>query len=481
VSESANPEALSLEQQLQYARDLRRVYDSERARRRELEAANRALAAANAELDRRLYDLMAAQEWILAVNSSRELPALMDLLAEPLLMLLHAQESVVFPWDPATRQLGSALGLGGRPETPGLAALRTGPLSAAVLAAGEPREVADVAAEDESTPPAPLPVREGGEDDQSLAPLAPPFLRREGGLGGLGPLDAARELGWRALMALPLVARDERVGLLYVAWGEPHATDERERTLLDLVGQHAAVSLANARLLADSAAREAALHRSEQQQLAYARDLRRAFERERERRGEVQEAYLTTVKVLAAAVETRDPYTGGHVERVALYAVAIGRELGWEAERLATLEMGAALHDVGKIGIEDRVLRKPGRLDDEEWAQMRQHPRMGARLLEQVPFLGASVGCALRHHERFDGGGYPDGMLGPDIPIEARIVSVADTFDAMTSDRPYRKGLPTSEALAEIERCAGTQFDPAVVTAFLAAVRTNCTLCPDGE
>ena len=152
---------------------------------------------------------------------------------------------------------------------------------------------------------------------------------------------------------------------------------------------------------------------------------------------------------------------------MAAYSVAIGRELGWEGERLATLEMGAALHDVGKIGIEDRVLRKPGRLDDEEWAQMRQHPEMGARLLEQVPFLCASVGCALRHHERFDGLGYPDGMLGPDIPIEARVVAVADTFDAMTSDRPYRQGLPTDVALAEIERCAGTQFDPAVVAAYL--------------
>jgi HD-GYP domain-containing protein (c-di-GMP phosphodiesterase class II) len=488
VSEPSNPDAVSLEQQLQYARDLRRVYDSERARRRELEEANRALAAANAELDRRLYDLMAAQEWILAVNSSRELPALMDLLAEPLLMLLRAQESVVFPWDPVTRRLGSALGLGGRPETPLLAALRTSPLSAAVLAAGQLREIADLAAE-RPTPPAPLPLREGGEGRSRPAqPASAPPLPWEGaarntasaaGLGGVGHLAAAQELGWRALVALPLGARGERVGLLYVAWSEPHQTDERERMLLDLVGQHAAVSLANARLLAESAIREEALHRAEQQQLAYARDLRRAFEAERARRDEVQAAYLTTVKVLAAAIETRDPYTGGHVERVAAYSVAIGRALGWEGERLATLEMGAALHDVGKIGIEDSILRKPGRLDDDEWAQMRQHPEMGARLLEQVPFLIASVGCALRHHERYDGEGYPDGMLGDDIPIEARVVAVADTFDAMTSDRPYRAGLPASVALAEIERCAGTQFDPEVVAAFLRAVQADPDLRPD--
>ncbi|HEY7061589.1 MAG TPA: HD-GYP domain-containing protein [Chloroflexota bacterium] len=476
MSEAPNPDAL-LEQQLQYARDLRRVYDAERARRRELEEANRALAAANAELDRRLYDLLAAQEWILAVNSSRELPALMDLLAEPLLVLLHAQETVVFPWDPATRQLGAALGLGGRPETPALAVLRTSPLSAAVLAAGQPREVADI---EEPNPPDPPSLRgKGGEDGAAAAePVpAPPSLRGKGA-GGLGSedYDAARELDWRALVALPLVARDVQAGLLYVAWSAPHQTDERERMLLDLVAQHAAVSLANARLLAEAAERAAALQRAEQQQLAYARDLRRAFESERARRAEVQEAYVTTVKVLAAAIETRDPYTGGHVERVAAYSVAIGCELGWEAERLTTLEMGAALHDVGKIGIPDAVLRKPGRLDDAEWAQMRQHPAMGARLLEQVPFLAASVGCALRHHERIDGQGYPDGLLGPDIPIEARVVAVADTFDAMTTDRPYRKGLPGSAALAEIERCAGTQFDPEVVAAFLRAVRADGTL-----
>jgi HD-GYP domain-containing protein (c-di-GMP phosphodiesterase class II) len=487
VSEPTNPDALSLEQQLQYARDLRRVYDSERARRRELEEANRALAAANAELDRRLYDLMAAQEWILAVNSSRELPALMDLLAEPLLMLLRAQESVVFPWDPVTRRLGSALGLGGRPETPLLGALRTGPLSTAVLTGGQPREIADLGEDRTPSPPPPLPPQgDGGlpappSPAEPAPPLPPMGERGLPRLGGVGQLAAAQELGWRALVALPLVARGERVGLLYVAWGEPHQTDERERMLLDLVGQHAAVSLANARLLAESAAREEALQRAEQQQLAYARDLRRAFEAERARRDEVQAAYLATVKVLAAAIETRDPYTGGHVERVAAYSVAIGRALGWEDERLATLEMGAALHDVGKIGIEDRILRKPDRLDDEEWAQMRQHPEMGARLLEQVPFLIASVGCALRHHERYDGQGYPAGMLGADIPIEARVVAVADTFDAMTSDRPYRNALPTSVALAEIERCAGTQFDPVVVAAFVQAVHADPALRPDAE
>src|SRR5581483_5517200 len=180
------------EQQLAYARDLRRIYNQERARQRELEATNRALAAANAELaasnaalahanrelDRRICDLIAVQDWVLAVNSSRDLPALMDLMAQPLVLLLRACTTVVYPWEPAANALGRALGYGILVETPALAALRTSALSAAVLAAARRWEVADLAASDES----------GG--GPSYAP--------------------ARALGWRAFVALPLVARDER-------------------------------------------------------------------------------------------------------------------------------------------------------------------------------------------------------------------------------------------------------------------------------
>jgi HD-GYP domain-containing protein (c-di-GMP phosphodiesterase class II) len=246
---------------------------------------------------------------------------------------------------------------------------------------------------------------------------------------------------------------------------------EREkRRELEVANQ--ALAAANAEIQA----RAEALQRAEQQLVAYARDLRRAYEGERARRAEVQDAYLTTVRLLAAAIETRDPYTGGHVDRVAVFSVATGRELEWDDERLSQLELGALLHDVGKIGVEDRILRKPGRLEPEELAQMRQHPEMGAHMLQGVPFLLPAVTCALRHHEQFDGQGYPDGIVGEAIPIEARVVAVADTFDAMTSDRPYRKGLPVEVATAEIERCAGTQFDPAVAAAFLRAVRAGAVV-----
>jgi response regulator RpfG family c-di-GMP phosphodiesterase/anti-sigma regulatory factor (Ser/Thr protein kinase) len=194
---------------------------------------------------------------------------------------------------------------------------------------------------------------------------------------------------------------------------------------------------------------------------------------EREARSVVQATYLATLKVLAGAIETRDPSASGHAERVAALAVAIGRELGWDADQLAALELGATLHDVGKITVAEHVLRKPGPLDDAEWEQVRRHPERGARLLEGVPVLEQSLDCVLHHQERYDGGGYPNGLAGDAIPLEARVVAVADTFATMTSDRPYRKALRPETAVAEIERGAGTQFDPTVVAAFLRAVQSE--------
>jgi len=194
---------------------------------------------------------------------------------------------------------------------------------------------------------------------------------------------------------------------------------------------------------------------------------------EREARAVVQATYLATVKVLASAIETRDPAAAGHAERVAALAVAIGRELGWDADQLAALELGATLHDVGKIAVAEHVLRKPGPLDPTEWEQVRRHPERGARLLEAVPFLQAPLSCVLHHQERYDGQGYPDGLAGEAIPPEARVVAVADTFAAMTTERSYRKALLPAAAVAEIERGAGTQFDPEVVAAFLRAVQSG--------
>ena len=173
------------------------------------------------------------------------------------------------------------------------------------------------------------------------------------------------------------------------------------------------------------------------------------------------------LRVLTGAIEARDPYTRGHSARVTALAEAVARQLGWSDEKLASLRIGGPLHDIGKLGVSDEVLRKEGRLDDGELAQIREHPKIGARMLLRMAALREAIPYVLYHHERWDGHGYPSGKAGEEIPIEARVLAVADAFDAMTSDRPYRRALSRTEALAEVERCAGTQFDPEIARLFL--------------
>lgn len=184
---------------------------------------------------------------------------------------------------------------------------------------------------------------------------------------------------------------------------------------------------------------------------------------------EIIGSYEAAVKSLAAAVEARDPYTGGHIDRVAKYAVAIAGELGLATERLPEVKLGAVLHDIGKIGIADAILCKPGKLESGEMEAMRTHPRKGVEIISGSKFLAPLTDAILYHHERFDGLGYPGGLQGENIPMIARILTVADTFDAMTSNRPYRAGLGRDVAAGEIRQGAGGQFDPRVVAAFMAA------------
>jgi HD-GYP domain-containing protein (c-di-GMP phosphodiesterase class II) len=152
---------------------------------------------------------------------------------------------------------------------------------------------------------------------------------------------------------------------------------------------------------------------------------------------------------------------------VTLLAIAVARALGWEEERLARLELGGALHDVGKLGVSQEILCKPSPLTPAELDEVRLHPEVGVRLLAGLRAAATALGCVLFHHERWDGGGYPSGRSGEQIPEEARLLSVADAFDAMTSDRPYGRTLSAEDALRELERCAGTQFDPELVQAFV--------------
>ncbi|MBJ7331361.1 MAG: HD domain-containing protein [Solirubrobacteraceae bacterium] len=174
---------------------------------------------------------------------------------------------------------------------------------------------------------------------------------------------------------------------------------------------------------------------------------------------------LVSALGLARALDYRDAGTGSHSEHVAAYAVAMARELGLPGARVERVRLAGLLHDVGKIGIPDALLLKPGALDDDEWALMRRHPEIGARMLDSA-LLGDVRAWVLAHHERPDGRGYPLGLTLDEIPLEARILAVADAFEAMTADRVYRAAMPAQDAWSELLRCAGTQFDPAVVEAF---------------
>lgn len=168
------------------------------------------------------------------------------------------------------------------------------------------------------------------------------------------------------------------------------------------------------------------------------------------------------IETIARAVDAKDPYTNGHSKRVAYYSVEIGKRLSLDEEDLQFLRYAALLHDLGKIGIPDKILQKPKNLTEEEYMQVKQHPKIGAEILKGAPLLkGVDVG-AKYHHEKWDGTGYMEGLSGEDIPLFARIIGVADTYDSMISDRPYHKRETKENAIAELERCAGTQFDPAI-------------------
>jgi len=183
---------------------------------------------------------------------------------------------------------------------------------------------------------------------------------------------------------------------------------------------------------------------------------------------QLEDSYFASMESLARAMDARDPSTFGHSTRVAAVSLEIARAIGMPAEQLATLRRACLLHDIGKIGVEDRVLRKAGPLTDDEWDAMKEHPLIGYKMLSGLTFLKPSLDGVLHHHERWDGGGYPDGLKEEAINGYVRILTLADMLDAMTSDRPYRPGLPFENAVYEVRRLAGTQFDPKVVEAFLA-------------
>ena len=270
----------------------------------------------------------------------------------------------------------------------------------------------------------------GQADLLMLTPAAPgePVIR--------AALQAAK---FSSILCMPLVTKGRAVGALalYKGEGKPSFTQVDVELLAILCGQ-AAIAIENIRLFDD-----------------------------------LQRTHFEAMKALAQAIEAKDHYTRGHCDRTVEYAMAIAEQLGLpEGERKA-LRYAAFLHDVGKIGIHESILAKEGRLTEEEYRMMQSHPSLGAEIIKGVEFLEPVVPLVYHHQERFDGKGYPAGLSGEAIPLGARIVAVLDTFDAMTSDRPYRKAMQLSQAIAELRRCAGTQFDPGVVDAFITVLETR--------
>jgi ribonuclease P protein subunit RPR2 len=220
------------------------------------------------------------------------------------------------------------------------------------------------------------------------------------------------------------------------------------------------------RLRAELAAREREASTRERQLERYAADLRATFMEERVRAHEVEESYVATVEALTNAVEVRDAYTHRHAERVTAYGLEIALRVDRRLAEDHQVKFGFLLHDVGKVAVPDGILHKREPLTAEERRVLDEHPLIGWRILAPIEYLARACDVVRYHHERWDGTGYPEGLRGEEIPLSARVFSVADTLDAMTTDRPYRAGVSIAEARAEIRAAAGQQFDPSVVDAF---------------
>ncbi|MDD4587499.1 MAG: HD domain-containing protein [Heliobacteriaceae bacterium] len=242
----------------------------------------------------------------------------------------------------------------------------------------------------------------------------------------------------RSLMFAPLRIKDKVIGVIIITSDEPKNYTAEDLKVLTTLAFHAAAAIENARLY-DS----------------------------------LKEGFLTTVYTLAETIEKRDPYTGGHTKRVMNYCAGIGKALGLAAEEMEKLKLAAVLHDIGKIGVSDEILLKKDRLTAEEFEAIKKHTIYGEEILNHIKQLYGIIPGVKHHHERYDGSGYPENLEGDNIDITARIIAVADAFDAMTTDRPYRKGMSPANAIKELEKHVGSQFDPVVVKAFVRVFKAG--------
>lgn len=246
--------------------------------------------------------------------------------------------------------------------------------------------------------------------------------------------DQKTKFNTRQMIAVPVCTKGVFVGVLQAINSKRGKFSQAELQLLEILGHQVAIAIENARL----------------------------FEN-------LSDLFVETVSSLASAIDAKDPYTGGHTKRVAFFSQVIAKHMGFSREDVERVKIAALLHDIGKIGIDDKVLKKEAPLESGEWDHMKQHPEKGYRILAHLKQLQYATDGMRYHHERPDGKGYPCGLKGDEIPVIASIIAVADTFDAMTSNRPYRKGLSYEIAFAEITRNRGTQFDEKVVDAFIKA------------
>ncbi|MFA5802156.1 MAG: HD domain-containing phosphohydrolase [Thermoleophilia bacterium] len=244
--------------------------------------------------------------------------------------------------------------------------------------------------------------------------------------------------GYSSLIALPLLSKGQSIGVICIYFAEPREFKQDEIELLTTASNEAAIAIENARIYEN-----------------------------------LEDAFVGTIRSLAETIDAKDTYTRGHSEQVSLYAEAIARGLGLEGDELQTIRYAGYLHDVGKIGIPDAILSKPGKLTVEEFGVIKKHPILSERILKPVNFPYPVQSIVRHHHERYDGKGYPDHLTGEEIPLGARILFVADAFEAMTSDRPYRKALTNQMALDELQRNMGTQFDERIVNVFSRIINTD--------
>ncbi len=239
----------------------------------------------------------------------------------------------------------------------------------------------------------------------------------------------------RSLLCVPLSFKGRKIGVLSIYNKKPSFYKKEDGETLTMFANQATIALENARLFEE-------LHKN----------------------------YLSTIKTLAAIIDLKDKYTRGHSEKVSYYSLLMAEELGLSQRRQELIQYAAYLHDIGKIGINIAILQKPGPLNAREWAVIHQHPLNGSAIIQQLGFLKELVPIILYHHERYNGKGYPEKKKNDEIPLGARIMAVADAFDAMTSTRAYRPALPRKKAIEELKRNRGTQFDPMVVDVFLSAL-----------